>query len=227
MELRSFISSLPELGEGQIYYLTLLSRSKYYNGDRNIPDKYGVKRFTSTKKNLFNNISLLDIKGDYRYHGDGTIIPEETLSLYMYVNPRSERDSIKNIFLKLFDVQYTNKKLKGGLITQAMNSLSTSQATKDYVGFDFDVSEDMDKENLKGYLQCNLELILPRGSYDLVETRGGFHILVKPKLIDPRGPNKLWHSKLNNFTGRDINGDMMVPIPGCIQGGFVPKFITD
>lgn len=36
---------------------------------------------------------------------------------------------------------------------------------------------------------------------------------------------KSWHQEMGKIPGIDVRGDNLIPIPGCVQGEFVPHFI--
>ena len=57
-----------------------------------------------------------------------------------------------------------------------------------------------------------------------LSTRGGFHVLVKLESIDKQY-SKTWYNGLAGALRIDIKGDCMMPIPGCTQGNYIPKFI--
>lgn len=35
-----------------------------------------------------------------------------------------------------------------------------------------------------------------------------------------------WYNNLNQTLRPDQIGDLMIPVPGCTQGGFIPKFLN-
>lgn len=58
---------------------------------------------------------------------------------------------------------------------------------------------------------------------NFIQTRGGFHLLVKISDIESKYSKK-WHQGLYEL-GADVKGDNLIPVVGCIQGNFIPKLI--
>jgi hypothetical protein len=58
-----------------------------------------------------------------------------------------------------------------------------------------------------------------------IHTRGGMHCLVELKKITPERA-KNWYIQISEQqqfkSGFDMIGDNLTPLPGCVQGGFVP-----
>lgn len=61
-------------------------------------------------------------------------------------------------------------------------------------------------------------------SVTVLKTRGGFHLLIELAKIAPPYI-KTWHKNITVLDGLDIKGDNLIPIPGCIQGGYMPHFL--
>ncbi len=68
--------------------------------------------------------------------------------------------------------------------------------------------------------------ICGKESVTTFETRGGCHILIDPAKVVSEHKN--WYPILSESLGEvDQAGDLMLPIPGCTQGGFVPRRIKN
>ena len=62
----------------------------------------------------------------------------------------------------------------------------------------------------------------PPEAVTILETRGGYHVLIRPSLITDSSRGQ-WHRNLSKMA--DVKGDSLLPVPGTYQGGFTPKFI--
>jgi hypothetical protein len=104
------------------------------------------------------------------------------------------------------------------LMNPHQEALSEIQKTKSrtvYVDFDVDSKNE-------GMISAVLKTLKEHfEEYKILETRGGYHILVEPSKAKT---NKNWHTELSSFS--DQAGDIMIPVPGCVQGEFVPHFIN-
>ncbi len=107
--LREFIEWLPELRLGEKFYVALFARKKYCREVKYIKtDKAQVKRFLANKNDLFNKIRQLEVPLDAYVLGDITI-PQESLALYISVNPRDlERGTRQSLikFANLLALKY-------------------------------------------------------------------------------------------------------------------------
>jgi hypothetical protein len=132
--LREFIEWLPELKEHEIFYVSLLARSKYSSAIKG--DKAQLKRFTSRKDFLFDKIKQLECEiGSYKTCG--VEIPNEALALYIHPNPRDLRkataDVIGDLGKLLYEPKFTKKPHQ-----LVLSSIQTSCSNKLYFDLDFD-----------------------------------------------------------------------------------------
>jgi hypothetical protein len=217
--LVSFIEWLPELKETEQYYMCLFARSKYTKdlaGNNGIPhiksDKAQLKRFTATKKNMLSKIMQLECPiGSYQQRD--IPIPQQALALYITVNPR---DLWKSSFVGLKDLA-TRIQAQNTFMNpqqEVMSSIQRTKGTTHYVVFD------IDSKNLSIHLFSNIN----KSAVTILETRGGYHILVDPKAVLPEYKNT-WYKHMATLGDIDQKGDIMIPVPGTYQGGFTPKFI--
>lgn len=213
-KLLEFINWLPDLIDGETYYITLFSRKKYYALLKS--DKTQLKRFTSDKKRLFQKIKQLECKIGSYIQGD-IIIPNEALAVYISPNPRSNLVAAKNS-LKLLADLITGDKKDYNLHQEIMSQVQQSKGRSFFQDFDFDnvyYNEKIESEVLE---------IINRESYHILNTRGGFHLLVESKKVISDKKNwylglKKIHQKYSSDT--DGKGDNLIPIPGTNQGMYV------
>lgn len=216
--LRDFIAWLPELEKHETYYVCLFARSKYCKETTHISsDKQQLKRFSSTKEFLFEKIKQLECEvGSYKQrHKD---IPQEALAVYISPNPRDMMKAGKNALITFADLV---TKPYGGWNPhqEAMSCLQKSCSRKVYCDFDLDgVIDDV------SILTREIDSKVNNDCYRILKTRGGVHILVELKKIDPKH-SKTWYNEITSMAGIDMKGDNMIPIPGTSQGNFIPHFI--
>lgn len=216
--LEAFIEWLPELKEHEKFYLCLFARKKYCATVGWIKsDKTQMKRFLSDTDRLLEKIMQLECPvGAYRQKGN--IIPQESLALYISPNPR---DLWKANFDAVGDlgrvIQCQGK--TSNPHQEVMSSIQRSRGTKHFVDFDIDTKEAGIIDKIK---EAVGESVLNEG-FDLLETRGGYHVLCRPRLM--HGVAGGWHQRLSVLA--DVKGDALIPVPGTHQGGFTPKFLTE
>lgn len=205
--LINFIDWLPELKKDEKYYVSLFARKKYNPIVSN--DKAQLKRFVSSKERLYDKIKQLECELGY-YKVKNISVPNDSLVLYINPNPRSMKKATYTL-------------LRGGITLlehdQNFNihaeALSAIQKAKSRTCFlDFDI--DNKKINLS-----ELNNILPIESYNIIATKGGYHILVKPELV---GHNR-WYKQIHEIYQVDQVGDQFIPVCGTNQGGFMPEII--
>lgn len=215
--LRDFINFLPDLNESEQFYVTLFARKKYAPDIKYIKsDKSQLARKTCTKERLFYKIKQMECKlGSYRQFQDEMPIPQEALAAYINPNPRCLYKATLqglSVFAKLIELNNKNHNPH----SEILSCIQRSCSRKIWSIFDIDTKEDgiLNKvEDALGGFNCA----------KILETRGGYHILVK--LADvPVDIQKTWYKKMAALS--DIKGDHLIPIPGTYQGGFCPHFIN-
>lgn len=221
--LREFIETLPDLENNEKFYGCLFSRKKYLNDKSNAFDKQQLKSFVAGKWNLFNKIHQLEAPlGSYQ--GKNGPVPQESLALYIMPNPRCMRKATIAMGKKMWEMI---EKEKYNLRGEATGCIQRSPSRKIWVDFDID-TKDVQIKGLDG-LHVFLETELGPNNYSLIETRGGYHLLVKPKFTtEYRKKYNMplnWHQIISERVPYDQCGDQLIPMPGTYQGGFTPKII--
>lgn len=227
--LIEFIESLPDLDKDLVFYCCLFARSKYLKEENKgkmshiTSDKAQLKRFTATKRTLLTKLRQLECpEGSYmQYKQDVSdrVVLQETLAVYMTINPRSLSKATRTSLKKFVDMVVDNPSHSFNPSNFAMSEIQRSKGRTDWVIFDLD-SKDISIDRMKEII---LGCLGGEGEFKILETRGGYHIMINPQT----SKNKKWHFDLGfAFINQlDQSGDIMIPIPGTHQGGFTPKFI--
>lgn len=212
--LKEFIDWLPNLGVNEKFYLSLFARKKYCNDLIKSNDKTQLKRFTATKENMVDKIKQLEIPLG-RWKLREMKAPQESLVLYIMPNPRCMKKANHLLLKKCADLIY-NGNDGYNVQSEAISCIQKSKSRSFVVDFDID-DKSVDLNLLK-------EVFVTK-PYKILETRGGYHILVKPQLATFDSKTKNWHGKIRELFPVDQSADQMIPVPGTYQGGFMPKFI--
>jgi hypothetical protein len=227
--LRYFIEHLTDDNNEGRYYVTLFARKKYDPSGLIKSDRAQLKRVVAKKKDIISKIRQMEIAVG-AYEIDGNPVPQDSLAVYITPNVRSLKKA-KRLLMKMLIDKIDDDSVNPQSL--AMNALQQS-CSGDRQWFDIDV--DFTPEYLHKVDDAIKTLgYLLKNAFDTVRTRGGFHCLVK--LNDPNLP-KNWH-KLVSTLDLDYCETMMIgskpeddkpgkdgllPVPGCTQGGYTPRF---
>ena len=215
-ELLRFVDWLPELNEGECYYLTLFARKKYHASAKN--DKSQCKRVTATSKDwLIKKIRQFELPEGTYTNKDGSPVHSNSLALYVSVNPRSFALAQRLLLKKLADTVADNR-CNMNPSAMAMSAIQKAKSRTVYVDFDYD---DAQFEEWKEHF---IDDIINPEAYTALKTRGGFHLLVDPAQVVNQF-KKTWHKNLSAVPGCDVSGDNLIPVAGCTQGGFIPRLL--
>jgi uncharacterized protein YfcZ (UPF0381/DUF406 family) len=221
--LDEFISTfLKPCSPDETYYCCLFARSKYAkneDGTNKFPhiktDKNQLKRFLATPNTLKIKIKQLEVPFGAYITKDGEPIPQEALALYITPNRRSQKKAMFKLMKRLIDIQESNGQ-GFNINAEAISAVQKSKSKTDWIDFDID-SKDIDISSI--------ENVLPLGTYKILETRGGYHIMIDRDKVKKSNAPKNWYILLGQMFEIDQSGDNMIPMVGTYQGGFTPKFI--
>jgi hypothetical protein len=211
--LEEFVDSLPDNLPSERYYLSLFARKKYNPIIKS--DKSSLKRTIAKKQDIINKINQFQIPlGTYKI--DGIEVPEDSLAVYITTNPRNIKAAS---FLTIESILDDVKKNKEDInpYSHALNAIQKCKSRSFFITFDCD-----DKSKLENVQELIGDILNP-DQYQIIETRGGFHFMVKLNLIEK---NKNWYTNLVTKLNPDQKGDLLSPVPGCLQGNFTPKFFN-
>lgn len=204
-ELSRFLNWLPDLTIDEWFYFALFARKKY--SDKIITNKETqLRRFVTKEDYLRSRIRQLEVP--YGAWVVGNIAaPQKSLVLYMHTNPRSNSKAADAIHGRTWEL----RNQRGyNIKSEVMSAIYSARSRAEIVTFDLDEQDLIDEKKLQS--------IINPGTYIIIKTRGGFHLLVKPN----QQTNPLWHPELLENFKVDDYGDIMSPVPGTTQGGFVP-----
>ena len=224
---------LPDLEEGEKFYVCVQARKKYCP-ELMPKDKTHLSRFMARKDDLAKKIYQRSGPVDsYTTKGD-KVIPLSAMAVYMTPNPRSETKASYELIVSLAHGM-KNKHLEPNGPTHtnphalALTQLHKAKSRSSFVVFDVDFEGNGDLENAPKSVLTVDEVkkktidLLGEGAAFFIRTRGGVHVLVKPK--DVKSKIKNWYPILCRELNVDQSGDLMIPIPGCVQGGHIPTLV--
>lgn len=225
-ELTRFIHWIAD-GLYDKFYVTLLARKKYCPEAPNLKSKDQLKRFVTNLDRLPRKLEELE---GVNWMMKDKPVPQEALAVYIHPNPRDMRKAnfkLQRILLEHQELNHENY----NVVQDALTALQKSP-NKIYITFDIDSKDEVP----------DLSKILLPQCYKILETRGGYHVIINAKQAtslnrqarkinqgkqdyDPNHWPLNWYQVIQQKYVVDQVGDVMSPIPGCYQGGFVPKFI--
>lgn len=204
------------------FYVSLLARKKWCEDAGLKADKSQLKRLTSKKGMIVDKIRQLEIaQGAYKIHG--MAVPQEALGLYITPNERNNKVATFDLIQTLLS-KIQNDQFEFNLHQEALSCLQKS-GIKTYFDLDIDF-EDRDKIDFS--IGNNLCTVLNKEALTIIRTRGGFHVLVElDKIASPF--KKSWYNAVQNVVPAGctvtMNGDNLIPVVGCCQGGFTPHIV--
>lgn len=226
-EFNKFLEWLPELEDGQKFYFSLFARKKFGKTDGLKADKGQLKRFTASKEQALNKIKKLEVELD-SYEVDGVKVNEESLVLYVTVNPRDMHKAGLKTAKELVSMMADGKTIYNPQ-SVALNQIQVT-GVKRYFDIDLDLKEGQTLSHLELYDLLMDKDLINAGAVDknIIKTRGGYHILVELDKISEYY-KKSWYNNFSQLKDERftimMNGDNMTPVPGCIQSDFIPYLI--
>ncbi len=234
-QLIEFVDWLPMLLPSEKYMISLLARRKY-NTDGSISnlkaDKNQLKRVTCTKDRIVEKIKQMETAYG-SYLNARVPIQQENLCLYITPNPRDCYKAGINLLKELankisIDDRFYNPQ------SLALNCIQTSCSRKIYFDLDVDIKKDklhndiVTKNDILVLIKLELNKLINDNCLTIIETNGGYHILIKVDEIKAEY-NKIWYQNISkiksDYYNITLNGDNLIPVVGCFQGGFVPKIV--
>ena len=222
-----FLEWLPELEDGQKFYFSLFARKKFNKTEDLKADKGQLKRFTASKEQALNKIKKLEVElGSYEV--DGVKVNEESLVLYVTVNPRDMHKAGLKTAKELVSMMADGRTIYNPQ-SVALNQIQVT-GVKKYFDIDLDLKEghNLSLDSLYDSIFKPNLINHSAISGNIIKTRGGYHILVELDKIS-ESHKKSWYNNFSQLKDERftimMNGDNMTPVPGCIQSDFIPYLI--
>lgn len=223
--LEDFIANfLPRLGKDECYYLCLFARSKYAkneDGSNKFPhiktDKAQLKRFTvGNKYDIIKKLQQLECPVGSFITKDGEPIPQESLAVYMTINPRNQKKALFDLSKRLLQILESDGS-NFNVHQEALSAIQRSKSETQWATFDIDSTS-------KEYINI-IKSLINKEACKWLRTRGGYHLLVDPNRVEHQY-KKTWYNSIHklDFVDTSAGTDLMIPIPGTHQGGFTPYF---
>lgn len=234
-EFNRFVSIiLPDLQNDEQFYCSLLARNKW-NKESDIGSKVQLKRFTSGKEFLVQKLTQLETKMD-SYQDKNKPVPQENLGVYIMPNPRNLFNAGQDL---IGQISKNTKKRVYHMNPQSMALSCIQENCSRNIYYDLDV----DLLNLE-YKHHYLDLLsfslgeiglVHNKDFFIIETKNGYHFLLNISKVVLKIGNS-WFKKIESIiqiinkidedhVNIEMNADNLLPIPGCTQGGFVPKLL--
>ncbi len=144
-------------------------------------------------------------------------IKQEHLVACIKPNPRCFRKL--NYYLQLQLTENFNSNKNFHFIKRDLYSLAQNKKTRDKYFVDFDVDIDSSDPLKTDLLWQQMHTFVNLSAVTIVNTKGGYHILVMLDKVLPKFKNT-FYQEVSKYA--DAAGDQLIPIPGTTHGGFVP-----
>lgn len=216
---REFIDWLPDIEEGERYYVCLFARTKYCKDIVHVKsDKQQLKRFLTKKKDMFEKVWQLEVPFG-AYTQKGVAMPQVALALYVTPNPRDMWKATHNGLVKMATCIRDNNVLTNP-VQEMMSEVHKARSGTHWIDFDIDETEPMMLE-----ITINkIRQLVNDSAIMWLKSRGGMHCMVNPNKVEEQYKRTFWKA-IASLPNMDQTGDNMIPVVGCTQGDFTPHFV--
>lgn len=227
-ELKKFIDWLPSTSNDDKFYISLFARKKYGATEGLKADKGQLKRFVSSKKDIFSKIKKLEVEFGSYMVGDLSV-NDDSLVVYITPNPRNMGKASIKLAMDILKHIY-NDKIPDNPISLGYNAVQThGNGIFTDVDVDFTtIGKTKDRMELLDSILLLTDTFINRDALSVIDTNGGFHFLIRKSMVSKEFSKK-WYVGFRKMKTEDfettMNGDNMIPTPGCNQGGYTPKLL--
>lgn len=237
-ELRKFFDIvLPPLTNEEVFFVSMSARNKqlteeerrYYDLGRT--EMFERKIIREKNWMIFHRtIRKFEMHEEGLTGRSGVALPSKCLIIYFNVNPCNmvqayrlfEEEMIENVY-NLVSGRGSDPAFFKRMDRLMMNAIQKSKGEKHYIDIDIDIN----KEGF-GLLLEFLDALKKEGvEYFLVDTKGGFHVLLKKETIHFNYTLLIneFREKIKGVPEFDLveiepNRNGMIPLPGCLQGDY-------
>ncbi len=156
---------------------------------------------------------------------DGLPINQDSLVVYITPNPRDMHKAGLKTAKELITMVSDGKTIYNA------QSVALNQIQVTGVKFYYDVDVDFKKglncsyEELISWIKDNDIINIEAVEGNIIRTHGGFHIMVRLDEVSEKY-KKSWYQSFTKIKNENfnvmMNGDNMIPMPGCVQSTFIP-----
>ena len=153
---------------------------------------------------------------------DGTVLPSDVLTVYVNPNPRADHLVRHAMGLRLYEAAKQPQQFTE--LERLLYSCASRRETSVRMWSTFDV--DLPDTNPEAVAHvCSAISATTLGRCHIMRTRGGLHVLVRRGVLTKTAVETTWYQTLSTIA--DLRGDLFSPVPGCTQGGFIPKWLYE
>lgn len=227
---------LPELLPNEVFFVSLSARNKYLDESERV--FYGLgktemfsRTIVRSKEGFHSAIRKLEGELSTRLTKTGQLFPEKALVVYVNINPSCavsahlkyaqkmnvELEQILKAQQRGKEANYLGFKRADRIL---LDCFQTSTGERTYLDLDLDTKDVSYLEKLVG------ELTAHNVEYFVIETKSGFHVLVKRNTLNGSKLRlDLLVKSLAEESGCEImfNKNAMIPLPGSNQAGVLVR----
>jgi len=214
-ELERFVEWLPDLLSYERFYISLFARKKY-DPDIRSGDKTSLCRFACHKDDIVKKLRQLEVP-HAAYIVRGNPVKQKSLVVYITPNPRSLKRAAYATARELISQLERDQENINPSAT-SLTQIHKAKSRNHCVTFDID-NPDPDKMH---EVIHTVALSLGMECISVIQTHSGYHLMIDPLKV-PLAAGQFWHKLVTRVAMPDQIGDLLSPIPGCVQGGKIPR----
>ena len=237
-QVRLFYSLLAPLKDDEAYFLSASMRKKYLTDEQRKVLDIGSKEMFDRRlvkeksfESYLRELRTFEIS-DGGYEGRSHLpIPQDCIVLYANINPCSGRKALKEFYKTTHDLIFDldnkdNRKRMAGLDSELMSCFQRARGQNTLIDIDCDIPTegiDLVKTMLAEFKEHGVK-------YHVVQTAGGFHILIEKVTLRYNYEKVIEDCDLiakERYGKVEIkkNDNRMIPCPGTLAANFPVRFV--